>query len=110
MKGGLNLIKLKKLGILSVGYAGAFITAIVALLQIIMIKVQSLMPLFAQTITDSGMAPALQGMAFVLMLVLTPLMGLVAGFVGGAFLAAIYNLVISPITGGIRIELTESKK
>ena len=110
MKGGLNLIKLKKLGILSLGYAGAFISAIVALLQVIMIKIQSIMPAFAQSIVDSGMAVAFQGKTFLLMLVITPLAGLIGGFIGGALLAVIYNFIISPITGGIRMELTESKK
>mgnify|MGYP001603032140 FL=1 len=103
------MIKIKKLGILSLGYAGAILSAIVSLLQIILIKVQSVIPALAQTIIDSGLAPALEGKAFWLMLLVTPLAGLIGGFIVGIALAFVYNYIILPITGGIKIELSEHK-
>ena len=102
-------MKLKKIGVLSLGYAGAIATFIMALFQVLMIYLQSKIPVTANMM-DPTIAAVLQGKGLIIMLIVTPLVGLIAGFIGGVVMAAIYDFIIAPISGGVNFEFEDHKK
>jgi len=102
-------MKLKKIGILSLGYAAAIFAFLSALFQVLGMTIASKIPL-ASNLIDPTLASFLQGKTLAIMLVITPIVAIIAGFIGGVLMAAIYNWIVVPISGGIKLELEDHKK
>lgn len=103
------MIKLKKIGLVTTGYVFAIFSFISALFQVLLNKIQTLIPAFAAQM-NADLATVFNGSSFWIMLVSTPLLGIVTGFVIGVLFAAIYNIIVVPICGGFEVEFSEPKK
>ena len=99
---------LKKIGVLSLGYAVAIFGAIMTFVQISSLVLQTKNPLVAETIDPNVVSMMNQYGLWAILL--SPLLGLLMGFIGGVITAAIYNFIVVKITGGIKLELSETKK
>lgn len=94
---------LKKIGALSLGYAAAVILFIAGLLNAILLIIQANMPMLANQMDANVVVAISEG--WIKLLIFTPLISLITGFIGGLILAVIYNYVIVKIVGGIKLEL-----
>jgi len=101
-------MKLKRIGILSLGYALAIIYGIIGLLQGTLFVFQIKSPSIAMQM-DPAVLSLLSGLGFWLVPIITIIM-LILGFLGGLVLALIYNFVIAKLTGGLELEFSENKK
>lgn len=98
------MFKLKKIGVLSLGYAAAIFSFIASIVQTLLLLLQLNIPLLSQQIDPTVLA-LLTGKAMILMVILIPLIGLILGFLAGVIMAAIYNYIVVKLTGGLKIEL-----
>ena len=99
------MFKLKKIGVVSLGYVFALAAFIATLFQAIMLAVQINNPILAQQL-DPTIVSTLGGNVLLIVL-LAPFIGLIVGFVVGVISAALYNWVIVPLTGGLKLELSK---
>jgi len=92
---------LKRLGILSLGYTTAIFAFIMGVLQVLLLALQiKLMP----SALDPAVVSAISTNV-VKFYILTPIMAILIGFIGGVIGALIYNYIVVRLTGGIKLEL-----
>jgi len=95
-------MKLKKIGVLSLGYVAAIFAFFMGILQDILTLVQINSGVASELMTVEQLA-YLSGSYW--WIITVPLILLVIGFLGGVIAAWIYNIVIVKLTGGLSIEL-----
>lgn len=96
-------MKLKKIGVLSAGYAGAVLAFVSIILELIALIIAVNVPAL-QSQADSSILTALSGNP-VIFGIISVISAMVGGFVGGLVLALVYNYIVVKITGGILLEL-----
>lgn len=92
---------LKKIGVLSLGYAMAILYGLVALIN-------SIVTYVSYSSVSIGATDAVSTAMSTLGIWIIPLafiLGIIGGFIGGIVLALVYNYIVAKITGGIKLEL-----
>ena len=98
-------MKLKRIGLVSLGLALAIIYALGGLVQSLIIFLGMSQPAFSAQL-DSYSITAAESLGGWMILVV-PVISAIMGFLAGIILAAIYNWIVVKLTGGIKIELAK---
>lgn len=99
-------MKLKRIGVLSLGYVVAIAYALLGFFQGVLISLQISNQSLLQQLTATADPTVLAALGKIgwWMVLIVPVSGLVAGFVIGILAAVIYNYIIAKITGGLKLD------
>jgi len=96
-------MKLKKIGVLSLGYVTAILGFVMGVLNVIFTFLLVKNPSIGISVLGQEQITTLSSTNW--WLLTGPLSAIIFGFLSGIFLALIYNLIVVKITGGLELHL-----